>query len=137
LRNQVVNEQTRVTNQTRGLLAEYGVVIPQGKAAFAKALPRILGEIDDELTPRMRELLHRQWARFLALRDELRWFDQQLAQQVKADEICQRLMTIPGFGPVVSSAFRNLAGDGSAYDSGRGLSAALGLVPRQSTTGGK
>ncbi|MDT8427930.1 MAG: IS110 family transposase [Pseudomonadales bacterium] len=137
MRGQVVSEQTRLINQVRGLLAEYGVVIPQGKAAFAKALPLVLAEADNELTPRIRELLHRQWERFLALRDEVCWFDHQLTQQVKDDELCQRLMTIPGFGPVVSSAFRNLVGDGSAFDSGRGLSAAVGLVPRQSTTGGK
>lgn len=137
IRRQVVSEQTRLINQVRGLLAEYGVVIPQGKAAFAKVLPLVLGEADNELTPRMRELLHRQWVRFVALREELAWFDHQLVQQVREDEVCQRLMTIPGIGPVVSSALRNLVGDGSAFGGGRDLSAALGLVPRQSTTGGK
>lgn len=137
MRRQMVAEQTRVINQVRGLLAEYGVVIPQGKAAFAKALPRILGETNPELTPRMRELLHRQWEHFVALRDEVDWFNRQLTAQVKADEVCQRLMTVPAFGPVVASAFRNRVGDGLAFASGRALSAAVGLVPKQWTTGGQ
>jgi transposase len=137
LRRQRVAEQTRVVNVTRGLLLEYGMVMSRGKAAFAREVPRILEDAENGLTPGMRELVHRQWLRYQELVEELRWYDRQLQAQVQADPVCQRLMTIPGIGPVVSSVLRGHLGDGKAFRRGRDISASLGLVPRQCTTGGR
>lgn len=137
LRRQRVAEQTRLVNQVRGLLLEYGVVINRGKAAFAREVPRVLEDAENELTPGMRELVHRQWLRYQALVEELRWYDRQLHVQVQADPVCQRLMTVPGIGPVVSSVLRGHLGDGTSFRRGRDISASLGLVPRQCTTGGR
>jgi len=137
LRRQLVAELTRVINVTRGLLLEYGVVINRSKAAFAREVPRVLEDAQNDLTPGMRELLHRQWLRYQGLVEELRWYDRQLQAQVQADPVCQRLMTIPGIGPVVSSVLRSHLGDGTSFRRGRDISASLGLVPRQCTTGGK
>jgi transposase len=57
--------------------------------------------------------------------------------QAKQSTACQRLQTIPGFGPIVASVFHAMVGDGRAYRRGRDVSAALGLVPRQHSSGGK
>lgn len=137
IRRQLIIEQTRLINQARGLLSEYGVVLPPGREHFARAMTGVLEDAQNGLTARMRELMARGMARYRALREELAWYDRQLNQQVKEDEVCQRLMSIPGFGPVVSSVFRNWLGDGGQFRRGRDVSAALGIVPRQHSTGGK
>ena len=137
MRSQGVGERTRVVNQVRGLLAEYGLVIPQGTTALRKALPRILADAENGLTPRFRELLDRQYRRLVALDEELAWFQEQLRQQGRQDEVCQRLQEIPGFGPVVASAVKCWMGDGQQFRRGRDASAALGIVPRQFSSGDK
>ncbi len=137
LRRQLINEQTRLINQTRGLLGEYGQVVAQGRERFIRELPGLLEDAENGLSGPMRELIARQLTRYQQLREELAWYDKQLQQQVKEDELCQRLMRVPGFGPVASSLFRNWLGDGQQYHRGRDASAALGLVPRQHTSGDK
>ena len=137
MRSQCVGERTRVVNQVRGLLAEYGLVISQGTTALRKALPRILADAENGLTPRFRELLDRQYRRLVALDEELAWFQEQLRQQGRQDEVCQRLQEIPGFGPVVASAVKCWMGDGQQFRRGRDASAALGIVPRQFSSGDK
>ena len=137
MRSQCVGERTRVVNQIRGLLAEYGLVIPQGTTAVRKALPLILADAENGLTPRFRELLDRQYQRLVTLDEELGWYKAQLQQQSKHDEVCQRLQDIPGFGPVVSSAVKCWMGDGQQFRRGRDASAALGIVPRQYSSGDK
>jgi len=137
IRRQLVGERIRLVNQIRGLLAEYGVTIPQGIKHVRQSVPGILESADNELTPRFRALLHRQYRRLVALDEEIDWYAEQLATQVKEDEVCQRLMEIPGFGPVVSSAMACWMGDGHQFRKGRDASAALGVVPRQFTSGDK
>lgn len=137
MRRQCVADRTRVLNQTRGLLAEYGLVIPQGAASVRKAVPLILADAENGLTPRFRELLDREYQRLVGLDEELDWFKEQLQQQSKQDEVCQRLQEIPGFGPVVSSAVKCWMGNGQQFRRGRDASAALGVVPRQHTSGDK
>lgn len=137
LRRQLVDEQTRLVNQLRGLLSEYGIIIPQGIAAFRRQIPEILEEAENELSPWMRELIERQYQRFLALTDELSWYQDQLEAQAKADDTCQRLQTLPGFGPTISYAFKSWVGDGQQFRRGRDAAAALGVVPRQHSTGGR
>lgn len=137
LRSQCRGEYTRVVNQTRGLLAEYGLVIPRGAAAVRKALPLILADAGNGLSDRFRALLHRQYLRLVALDAELDWFGQQLVQQGEQDAVCRRLQEIPGFGPLVSSAVKCWMGDGRQFRRGRDAAAALGLVPRQFSSGDK
>jgi len=137
LRDQLITERTRLINQARGLLSEFGIVMARGAAHFRKALPRILEDAENGLPDGMRELLSRHMTRYRRLEEEIAWYDQQLKLRVEADEPCQRLMSIPGFGPVVSSAFRCALGDGKQFRRGREVSASLGIVPRQHSTGGK
>lgn len=137
IRRQLIAERTRLVNQTRGLLAEYGVVVREGCSALRKALPELLELDNDNLSPRFRELLHRQYERLLALDEELDWYKRHLETQAKDDPVCQRLNDLPGFGPVVSSAVKSWLGDGQQFGCARDASAALGVVPKQHTTGGR
>lgn len=137
MRRSLEGERTRLVNQQRGLLAEYGVVISRGVAAFRREVPRLLEDGEAPLTERFRALLARQYRRLLALEEELAWYDAQLRQQVKTDDVCRRLVELPGFGPVVSTAFKSWIGDGQQFRRGRDASAALGIVPRQHSSGGK
>jgi len=137
LRRGVDRERTRLVNQVRGLLAEYGVVMPKGVASVRSRLPELLEDAENTLSARFRELLGRQYQRLLQVEEELAWYDRELASQVKTDEVCQRLDAVPGFGVVVSCALKHWLGDGKQFARGRDASAALGVVPRQETTGGK
>jgi len=130
-------DKVRLSNQLRALLGEYGLVVAKGDAALRKAIAVHLSEADSGLTPLARRYLARQYERFVAVLEELAWYDGELRQRVKQDEVCARLQAVPAFGPVVSSAVKHWMGDGRQFGCGRDASAALGLVPRQHSTGGK
>jgi transposase len=134
-RQQLIRERTALCNQLRGLVGEYGIVIPRGVASVRRRFVAILES--EALTPRLKTVLQRQYQRLLALDEELAWYDQRLEQLAKEDPVCQRLCASPGYGPVVSTAFKNWLGDGSQFRRGREASAALGVVPRQHTSGDK
>ena len=137
MREQLIRERTALANQLRGLLLERGFVIRVGITSIRKHLPEILESDSPELTVVGRRLLTRQYARLLALDEEVSWYAQQLRAQVQQDDVCQRLSELPGFGLIVSSAFKSWIGSGTQFKTGREASAALGLVPRQHSTGGK
>lgn len=137
IRQMLTTEKTSLTNQMRGLLAEYGIVIRRGDAAFRTQIPDIVADRDNGLTEAFRILLSRQHECFLTLVDELAWYTKRLQVQAKSDETCRRLCEIPGFGPIVSTAFKSQIGSGHQFKRGRDASAALGVVPRQHSTGGK
>jgi len=137
MRRHLIVERTALINHIRGLLSEYGIVFGIGQTVLRKALPSVLEDAENELSSTMRMLLQRQYMRLLNIDEELCWYDDQLKQTVKKDEVCQRLMTIPGFGPVVSQAVKAWMGNGQQFRRGRDASAALGLVPRQFSTGGR
>lgn len=137
IRQGLSREKVRLSNHLRGLLLEYGISIPKGVATLRREVPLILEDAENGLTPRFRMLLQRQYLRLLELEAELSWYDDQLKQQVNQDEVCARLIDVPGVGPVVASAVKSWMGDGKQFKRGRDASAALGLVPRQHSTGGR
>ena len=133
----VTSQRTKVCNQLRGLLAEYGIVIPTGIAKLRNAIPLILEDADNGLSPYFRELLNQGYTQLKQLDAHIKAYDKLLAKEVGQNEVAQRLMTIPGFGPVVSSCFLSAIGDGKAFSRGRDAAAYIGLVPRQHTSGDK
>lgn len=137
LRRGLKAESTRLINQMRGLLSEYGLTIPKSVGGFCKRVPELLEDAENGLSDQFRLLLGRQWERLKALREEQAWYDERLQRQAKEDDTCRRLTAVPGIGPVVASALKNWLGDGSQFQRGREASAALGLVPKQYSTGGK
>jgi len=133
----VTSQRTQVCNQLRGLLAEYGLVVPAGITKLRTAIPQILEDAENGLSGDFRELLQQGYRQLLELDHHIKTYDRKLQQRVKANKAAQRLMTIPGYGPVVSSVFLSAIGDGQAFSKGRDVSAYLGLVPRQHSSGNK
>lgn len=137
MRQHVSSDRTRLINHVRGLLAEYGVVLSRGNHVLRRELPFIIEDADNGLTDEFRELLFRQYKQLERLDEELQWYDEKLAVKAKQEETCQRLIEIPGIGPVVSVSLKAWMGDGQQFKRGRDASAALGLVPKQFSTGGR
>jgi transposase len=137
LRTQCVASRTALCNQLRGLLGEYGVVMPQGVRTLRRRLPEVLEAGENGLSDLFRRLLANGYQRLQELDRHIDAYTAELERHSQEEDACQRLQTIPGFGPIVASAFHSAVGDGQSYRRGRDVSAALGLVPRQHSSGGK
>jgi transposase len=121
----------------RALLLEHGWVVPMGRELFARRLPTILGDVEHGLTVRMVQLIERLRRRWRALDDELASISNEIVQIAADSELCRRVRTVPGVGPIVSTALIAAVGNGAAFRRARDMSAWLGLVPKQYSTGGK
>lgn len=137
LRSAVVKTRTALANQLRGLLAEFGLVVPQGLHRLRRKLPELLEDADNSLPPLLREELHVQTQRLRALDCEVQRLTVRIEQQARADERAHALMQRRGVGPLIASAFAAEIGDPRAFKNGRQVAAWLGLVPRQYSSGGK
>lgn len=136
-RSLAVSHRTAQANQMRGLMLEYGVIVAKSMAALRKTVPEILEDADNALTPIFRDLLCGLWEGMLKLDKRVVAYDVQIKALSEQSDICKRLMTIPGVGPMVATALAASVADGKAFKSGREMAAWLGLVPRQHSTGGK
>lgn len=136
-RQGMVKARTAQGNQIRGLLAEFGIVIPQGIGHIAKRLPEIVEDADNALPGPMRELLHTLDAQLKALDRQVGELEASIQAWHRANEASRKLAAIPGIGPITASALVASIGDARNFTSGRQLAAWLGLVPRQRSTGGK
>jgi transposase len=132
-----VSARTAQSNQIRGLLAEFGIVIPKRVYVLQAKLPEILEDAENGLPGTSREL-------FARLLDHLRDLDlevKELETQIKAwhrqSAASRRLEAVPGIGPLTASALVASVGDAKSFKNGRQLAAWLGLVPKQDSTGGK
>ena len=125
------------TNQIRGFLAEFGIVIPQGPKNLEPRMPRILEDAENGLPATLRQLLHRlvQHARDLRLQAEE--IEAEIKRWHERNEASCRLAEVPGIGPLTASALVASIGDAKAFANGRQLAAWIGLVPRQHSSGGK
>ncbi|MDX1606536.1 MAG: IS110 family transposase [Candidatus Competibacterales bacterium] len=137
LRQGCVASRTALGNQLRGLLAEYGIVLPQGVGHLRRRLPELLEDADNGLSEAFRALLAQGYRQLCELDAHIEVYTERVTRQAQAQEACRRLQTIPGFGPIVASVFHSVVGDGQAYRRGRDVSAAVGLVPRQHSSGGR
>jgi transposase len=137
IRSRLVRTRTALSNEIRGLLGEFGLVIAKGTSPLRRALPLIAEDPDNGLTEPFKVLL-------AELADELRQIDARIDQHdrriqaaARADDRIQRLMAIEGIGPISASALVAAVGDAAQFRCGRDLAAWLGLVPRQHSSGGK
>jgi transposase len=137
IRAGLIKERTAAINQMRGLLAEFGLVMPQGRYAAQRYIPRILEDAENGLPMLARRLLHDVYLRLSAMNEQLLAYDRELEHLAKDSETARRLMTIPGVGAVTATAMLASVGDPKQFKNGRAFCAWLGLVPRQYTTGGK
>lgn len=137
LRAQRIKERTALCNQLRALVAEYGIVMNKGVAAVRRGIPLLLGDAENGLSDTFRELLARGYEQLIELERHIDHYTQEVERESRCNDRNRRLQTLPGFGPIVASVFASMIGDGKAYKRGRDVSAALGLVPRQHSSGGK
>ena len=137
LRERLKREQTALSNQTRGLLAEYGIVIHKGIATLKRELPLILEDATNGLTVGARALFAELLDELARLNERIRRCEEKIKAVNQASEQSQRLGEILGIGPITASALYAAAGNGSDFVNGRHFSAWLGLVPGQHSTGGK
>lgn len=137
IRSQCTRDRTALCNSTRGLLSEYGIVMAKGVTNLRKRIPELLEDEGSALSPLFKRLLARRYEQLVEIDSHIDFYTLEINKHSKENASCQRLQTIPGFGPIVSSAFKSAVGDGRAYSKGRDVSASLGLVPRQHSSGGK
>lgn len=136
-RDGVVKSKTALINQTRGLLSEYGIVVPKGAVKFKKALPEILEDSENILTETMRELIALNQDMLRRLEEQKEKLEGIIKRFALTNDDCQRLMKVPGVGILSSTLFISAVGDPRQFKNGRAAAAWLGLVPRQNTTGGR
>jgi transposase len=135
VRERLVSQRTGIINQIRAFLLERGVAVRQGLHFLRAELPGILATRTDVLSPRMVRILEdlsADWRRLDARIEGLTGEIETLARQ---DQHCERLMSVPGIGPIISSAMVAAIGTGDVFSKGRDFGAWLGLVPKQISTG--
>jgi transposase len=132
-----VVERTAQANQIRGLLSEFGIVIPKGIRHLERRLPEILEDAENGLSGMSRDLFNRLFSHFLELDRQVKEFDGQINEWHRENADSRRLASIPGIGPITATALIAAIGNASAFENARQLAAWLGLVPRQDSSGGK
>ena len=137
IRQGLVSERTAQINQVRGLLAEFGLIMPKGRYPAQHHIPDILEDAANGLPALARRLLADVWQRILQLNQQILAYDREIEQLARHNPIAQRLMTIPGIGAISATALEASIGSPQQFKNGRQLAAWLGLVPRQYSTGGK
>jgi len=136
-RELIIQERTATSNHIRGLLLEFGIVIPKGLAYLRKLVPLILEDAENGLPMSYRPTLHRMLMRFRAAEEDLSFMDEQIKQVIKSNDGCQRLTALEGVGPIGAILIFATLGSGDAFKNGREFSAYLGLTPKQYSSGGK
>ncbi len=136
-RDLLVKESTALSNHLRGLLMEFGVVMPQGFAALQRKVPEVLEDGNNEVPDMYRPTLQRLYVRFLELREDIREMDKHVKALVKQHPGCCRLTALEGVGPISAILLYASLGTGEAFSGGREFAAYLGLTPRQLSSGGK
>jgi len=135
VRERLVSQRTGIVNQIRAFLLERGIAVRQGLRFLRIELPRILAAPPEVLSPRMVHTIE-------DLAGDWRWLDERierLSEEIEAlarmDAACERLMSVPGIGPIISTATVAAIGMGDGFSKGRDFAAWLGLVPKQISTG--
>lgn len=136
IRSLLVARRTAQANQIRGLLLEYGMIIPKGIAYIRTRIPEILEDAGNGLTPLFRQLLNALYEEMVHLDQRIGTLEQKLQAICLQRKDCQRLLTIPGVGLLTATAMVAAVSDIAAFKNGRELAAWIGLVPRQHSTGG-
>ncbi len=132
-----VKARTAQANQIRGLLAEHGIIIPQGITHIGKRLPEILEDGENGLPGTFRRLIERLGDHLKELDRQVQELEVQIQLWHRENTASRKLAQIPGIGPITASALVASIGDAKNFENGRQLAAWLGLVPRQNSSGGK
>jgi transposase len=137
MRQQLVKFRTMQTNGLRGLLIEYGEICGVGRAALNKAMPLMLERLAERLPGILIDSLREQWAMVSTVDGQIAKIEQRLLAWLREDKSCKAIEAIPGVGLLTATAAVATMGDPRAFKSGREFAAWLGLVPKQTGSGGK
>jgi transposase len=135
VRERLVSQRTGIINQIRAFLLERGVAVRQGPRFLRTELPNILAKRSDVLSPRMMRIIEELAGDWHRLDERIEGLSTDIKTLADQDPACGRLMSVPGIGPIISSAMVAAIGNGAAFSKGRDFGAWLGLVPRQMSTG--
>lgn len=137
VRERVVNNRISLSNQIRGLLLEYGVVISKSFSNLKIKVVELLTPANVELSAMMKEILSDTYEEFKQLSERIKQYDKKIEEISNRHESCKLLKTIPGIGPITATALYASMGNGSQFKNGRAMSAQIGLVPKQHSSGDK
>ena len=135
VRERLVSQRTGVINQIRAFLLERGIAVRQGLRFLRSELPRLLTTPPDVLSPRMVRIVEDLAGDWRRLDDRVERLSDEIEAIARQDASCERLMSVPGVGPIISSAMVAAIGTGDVFTKGRDFAAWLGLVPKQISTG--
>lgn len=137
IRERRIRVRTALTNQIRGLLSEYGIVIPKGRDPLNLALPELLEDASNSLTTIARRYIRELLDELYAINASIKSLEKDIRIQAMNHPDTKRLTAIRGVAEIIATAAVSFAGDGSSYQNGRHFSANLGLVPKEFSSGGK
>jgi len=135
VRERLVSQRTGIVNQIRAFLLERGIAVRQGQRFLRAELPRLLATPADVLSPRMTRIIKDLVEDWRQLDQRIEGLSTEIEVLALADSGCERLMSVPGIGPIISTAMVAAIGAGDAFSKGRDFAAWLGLVPKQISTG--
>lgn len=137
IRARLIKSRTALSNEIRGFLAEFGVVVAVSIGSLRKALPELLEDGENGLPGDFRVLLAKLGEELRTLDDSIAAHDARIAQTAREDNRIKRLLEVEGIGPIVAGALIAAVGDGTQFNKGRDMAAWLGLTPKQHSSGGK
>lgn len=137
IRARLIKARTALSNEIRGLLAEFGIIVPTSLSQLRRAIPELLEDGGNGLPGAFRRLLAQLGEELRVQDDCIKAYDDRIAQNAKEDARLKRLLAVEGIGPVVASALVSAVGDGTQFAKGRDMAAWLGLTPSQHSSGGK
>lgn len=136
-RQAFVKARTAQANQIRGLLGEFGIIVPQGLSYVTERVPKLLEAAASELPAVFRQLIERLLEHLRELQGQVEAIEQQIKAWHGSSELSRRLEKIPGIGLITATALAATVGNARSFANGRQMAAWLGLVPRQHSSGGK
>jgi transposase len=131
VRDRLITRRTAVITQLRAFLLERGMTFAKTPAKLRMAMPEILENAENGLTPLMRNLIDGLWGEWKTVEQQIEELSNELQQIAASDAGCTRIQKIPGIGPVIATAIVAAIGNGAAFRKGREFSAWLGIVPKQ------
>ena len=137
IRQRMITARTALVNEARGLLAEYGIIMGKGIGQFSKSIVEIIDDEKNGLTPFGRRRMSGLWEELSDMQKRIASLDDEVASIYKNSDVCKRLGKVPGVGPITATAMVAAVSDAGVFKNGRQMSAWIGLVPKQHSTGGK
>jgi transposase len=137
VREMLVKQRTMLINTLRGLMAEFGIVVAKGPGHVSELAAILADPTDERIPPPLHGGLMAIVETLRGLEQRIERVEKQIVGWSRGNATCRHLITIPGYGPILSSAMAAMVVNPAAFISGRHFSASLGIVPRQDGTGGK